>query len=149
MDQIPHRRRRRRGQWQYAPVFPAGTILAFIRLQRGRQPPNARFAVAAGAPLLLKERCALLGRAVAQGEFVSRWTDRDIQGAEFFRGRSASYAICGRLRERGASQEQHNRDKPKRAHWSHCRPWRSSTASRCCRAGAPYSPGQKVRSSTW
>src|SRR5712672_2261828 len=129
MDEIPHRRRKRRAQWQYALPFPDGNILAFFRFQRGRQLPYARFAMADEAPLLLKDLCALLGGAAARREFLSRRTDRDIQGADFFCGRSATHAICGRrLRERGAPEEQQNRDKPKRAHWSRSRPWRSSTA---------------------
>src|SRR5215831_6959996 len=128
-DEIPHRRRNRRAQWQYALPFPDGNILAFFRFQRGRQFPYARFAMADEAPLLLEELCALLGGAAARREFLSRRTDRDIQGADFFCSRSPPHAICGRrLRERGAPQEQHNHDKPKRAHWSHSRPWRSSTA---------------------
>src|ERR1700674_556371 len=135
IDEIPHYRRKRRAQWQYALPFPDGNILAFFRFQRGRRPPDAGFAMAGDAPLLLKELCALLGGAAARWEFLSRRSDRDIQGADFFCGRSTSHAICGRrLRERGAPQErgapkeQHNRDKPKRAHWSRSRPWRSSTA---------------------
>src|SRR5260370_20559899 len=129
MDEIPHYRRKRRAQWQYALPFPDGNILAFFRFQRGRQPPYARCAMAADAPLLLKELCTLLGGAAARREFLSRRTDRDIQCADFFCGRSAPHAICRRrLRERGAPQKQQNRDKPKRAHWSRSRPWRSSTA---------------------
>ncbi len=92
-------------------VYPGGNILAFFRLQRGREPAShARFAVATDAPLLLKDRCALLGGAMALGEFLSRGTDRDIQSADFFRGWRASHAICGRLGESGAPQEQRNRD---------------------------------------
>src|SRR5215469_16181832 len=125
-DEIPHRRRKRRAQWQYALPFPDGNILAFFRFQRGRQLPYARFAMADEAPLLLKELCALLGGAATRGKLLSGRTDRDIQGADFFRGRSTSHAICGRLRERGAPQEQYNRGKPKRTHWSRSRPWRSS-----------------------
>src|SRR5215471_3991055 len=131
MNEIPHRRRQRRVQWQYALKqghalpMPDGNILACFRFQRGRQPPYARCAMTADAPLLLKKFCALLGGAAARREFLSRRTDRDIQSADFFCGRSAPHAIRGRgLRERGAPQEQHNRDKPKRAHWSRSRPWR-------------------------
>src|SRR5262249_9722291 len=57
--------------------------------------------MAGDAPLLLKDLCALLGGAAAGRELLSRRTDRDIHAADFFCGRSASYAICGRLRERG------------------------------------------------
>src|SRR5262245_53743629 len=133
LDEIPHRRRKRRTQWQDALPFPDGNILAFFRLQRGRQPPHARCAMAGDARLLLIDLCALLGGAAAGRELLSRSTDRDIHAADFFCGRSASYAVGGRLRERGAPQEhrdrgQHNRDKPKRAHWSRSRPWRSSMA---------------------
>src|SRR6516162_1113686 len=155
MNEIPHRRRQRRVQWQYALKkgyalpLPDGNILACFRFQRGRKPPYARCAMTADAPLLLKKFCALLGGAAARREFLSRRTDRDIQGADFFCGRSAPHAICGRgLRERGAPQEQHNHDKPKRAHWSHSRPWRSSTASRCCPAQALCNFDQRARSST-
>src|SRR6516165_523445 len=132
IDVIPHRRRKRRAQWQDALPLPDGNILAFFRFQRGcayrRRPPEARWAMAGDAPLLLKDLCALLGGAAAGRELLSRRTDRDIHAAYFFCGRSASYAICGRLRERGAPQQQQNRDKPKRAHWSRSRPWRSSRA---------------------
>src|SRR5262245_6129080 len=132
IDVIPHRRRKRRAQWQDALPLPDGNILAFFRLQRRRQPaPYARWAMAGDACLLLKEQCALLGGAAAGRELLSRSTNRDIHAADFFCGRSASHAICGRLRERRApeyNREHHNRDKPKRAHWSRSRPWRSSTA---------------------
>src|SRR5712672_4162950 len=125
-DEIPHRRRKRRAQWQYALPFPDGNILAFFRFQRGRQLPYARFAMADEAPLLLKDLCALLGGAAARREFLSRRTDRDVHAADFFCGRSTSDAIGGRLRERGAPQA--DQEKPKRAHWSHSHPCRSATA---------------------
>src|SRR5262245_48226040 len=134
IDVIPHRRRKRRAQWQDALPLPDGNTLAFLRLQSRRQPASyASCTMAGDARLLLKDQCALLGGAAARRELLSRSTDRDIHAAEFFRGRSASYAIGRRLRERGAPQEPHNRgqqnrDKPKRAHWSRSRPWRSSTA---------------------
>src|SRR6516165_9175645 len=150
MDVIPHRGRKRGAQWQYALPFPDGHIFTFFRFQRGRasrhRPPYARFAMAGDAPLLHIDLCALLGGAAARREFLSRRTDRDIQGADFFCGRSAPHAIG--LRERGAPQEQHNRDKPKRAHWSRSRPWRSSTALRCCLAQALCNFARKARSST-
>src|SRR5205823_1424982 len=129
IDVVPHRRCKRGAQRQYALPFPDGNILACFRFQRGRRPPYELCAMADAAPLLLKDLGALLGGAAARREFLSRRTDRDIQGADFCCGRSASHAIWGRrLRERGAPQEQHNRDKPKRVHWSRSRPWRFSTA---------------------
>src|SRR4029453_16269182 len=128
IDEIPHRRRKRRAQWQDALPLPDGNIGAFFRYQRGRHSPYALRAMAGDARLLRVDPCAFLDGAAAGRELLSRRTDRDIHAADFFCGRSASYAICGRLRERGAPQEQQNRDKPKRAHWSRSRPWRSSRA---------------------
>src|SRR5262249_57684478 len=87
-----------------------------------------------GTVLERKGLCAFLGGATAGREFLPRGTDVDIPGADFFCGRSAPQAIGGRrLRQRGAdqdgaAQEQQNRGKLKRAHWSPSRPWRSSTA---------------------
>src|SRR5215469_166096 len=127
VDVIPHRRRKRRGQRQYALPFPDRDILAFFRLQRGRRPaPCARFAMTGDAALPLKDRRALFGGAVARRELLSRRTDRDVQPAEFFCGWSAPDAIC--LRESGARKEQKNGGESKRAHWSRSRPCRSSTA---------------------
>src|SRR5262249_13184002 len=128
IDVIPHRRRKRRAQWQEGLPFPEGENPALFCFQLAGPPPPAPSALAGGGPPLLKDLCALLGGAAAGRELLSRRTDRDIHAADFFCGRSASYAICGRLRERGAPQEQQNRDKPKRAHWSRSRPWRSSRA---------------------
>src|SRR6185503_4707452 len=123
IDEIPHRGRKRRSQWQYALPFPDGDLLALFRLQRGRRPaPCARGAMAADATLLPKEQCALLGGAAAERKFLSRRTDRNIPSADFVCARRASHAIG--LRERGAPHEEHKRDKPKRAHWSRSRPWR-------------------------
>src|SRR6516162_286191 len=54
MNKIPHRRRKRRVQGQYALEYALpsrdGNILACFRFQRGRRPPYARFAMAADAP---------------------------------------------------------------------------------------------------
>src|SRR5215204_7434095 len=46
IDVIPHRRRIRRAQWQDALLFPDGNIRALFRLQRWRQPPYTRCAMA-------------------------------------------------------------------------------------------------------
>src|SRR5262245_5225943 len=98
MDEIPHRRGKRRAQRQYALAVPDGDLLALFRLQRGRRSPAyARLAMAADAALRPKESLALLDGAAADREFVSRRTDGNIQAAEFFRGGRPSHAIC--LRE--------------------------------------------------
>src|SRR5207245_639542 len=66
------------------------------RIHRGRRsPPVALCAMADDAPLQLKDLCALLGGAAARREFLSRRTDRYIQGADFCCGRSASHPIHG------------------------------------------------------
>src|SRR6185503_16714141 len=65
IDVIPHRRRIRRAQWQDALLFPDGNIRAMFRLQRGRQSPYARCAMAADARLLREELFAFLGCAAA------------------------------------------------------------------------------------
>src|SRR5215467_558819 len=76
IDEIPHRRRKRRAQWQDALPFPDGNILAFFRLQRGRQPPYARCAMAGDARLLLIDLCALLGCAAAGREHAKESRSR-------------------------------------------------------------------------
>src|SRR6185436_12944993 len=77
IDVIPHRRRKRRPQWQDALPFPDRNILTLFRLQLGRHPPQARRAMAGDATLLLEDLDALLGAAAAGRELVSRRTDRD------------------------------------------------------------------------
>src|ERR1700757_1732283 len=80
MNEIPHRRCQWRVQWQYALKkgyalpLPDGNILACFRFQRGRQPPDARFAMTHDAPLLLVDLCALLGGAATRRQFLSRRT---------------------------------------------------------------------------
>src|SRR5262249_2695452 len=66
IDVIPHRRRKRRAQWQDALPLPDGNILAFFRLQLGRHPPPAPRAMAGDAPPLLKDLFAPPLRAPAR-----------------------------------------------------------------------------------
>src|SRR5215470_4939502 len=138
IDVVPHGRRKRRAQRQDALPFPDGKILACARFQLGPDAPYALWAVADDAALECKDLFAFLGGAAAGREFLPRFTDIDIPGADLFCGRSAPQAIGGRrLRQRGAdqdgtAQEQQSRGKLKRAHWSPSHPWRSSTAWCCC-----------------
>src|SRR5215470_7479709 len=134
IDVVPHGRRKRRAQRQDALPSPDGKILACLGFQGGPEATYALLAVADDTALERKDLCAFLGGATAGREFLPRGTDVDIPCAGFFCGRSAPQAIGGRrLRQRGAdqdgaAQEQQNRGKLKRAHWSPSRPWRSSTA---------------------
>src|SRR5262245_35000177 len=132
IDEIPHDRRIRGAQRQDALPIPDGKLCGFFRSQDGRHSLYASCAMAGRAPLVEVDLRALLGVAAARREFVSLRADRDIHAAEFVRGRRASHAIGGRLRERMASQktpqQQRDRDNLKRTHWSRSRPWRSSRA---------------------